>query len=282
MQFILYKQVRYISIIFVLLLFGCGESTRKTMGITRPPPDEFAVYKHNTLSVPPNFELKAPGIDNDRNINEKDENLLFNEENNSELTINDELLLMAVGEDKIDRNIRETIDKENSLKEVDKSTLDKILDFEPIFEEEEKEKVINAEEEKKRLEQLKAEIKDIEDNVREEEEKNKEEDKFEQTTLHSIATENDEDRRPKADINTTKEEKSILDKIFDFELFSSEDEQLDGTNQRDRTFFNKKKDKIVSDNNQIDSNEKRDKVDSINDENKIIDAVISEKEGSID
>ena len=82
--------------------------------------------------------------------------------------------------------------------------------------------------------------------------------------------------------NVTDEEKSFLDEIFDFDLFGSEDEELESTNQRDSTFFNKKKNTSVADNNEINIIDEKEKIDSSNEEKKIIDAVISEKEGSLD
>ena len=112
---------------------------------------------------------------------------------------------------------------------------------------------LNAEEEKKRIEDLKSEIQSIETNLED--------------------TENN---------NVTDEEKSFLDEIFDFDLFGSEDEELESTNQRDSTFFNKKKNTSVADNNEIDLSDEKEKIDSSNEEKKIIDAVISEKEGSLD
>ena len=39
------------------------------------------------------------------------------------------------------------------------------------------------------------------------------------------------------------EEDSFLDKILDFDLFGSDDEEPDSENQRDSTFFNKEKKK---------------------------------------
>ena len=161
------------------------------------------------------------------------------------IKINDEILLMSVGKNEVNSDIREIIDEDNSLKELDKSTLDKILDFEPIFEADKKENIINASEEKERLEKIKSEINDIDADVKEIENTNdKGEQKFEQTSLHSIATENDENRKPLVDKNNkVDEEDSFLDKILDFDLFGSDDEEPESENQRDSTFFNKEKKK---------------------------------------
>ena len=245
------NNIKYVFIFFLFLLVSCGDSTRKKMGIINTPPDEFQVFKQKELSVPPNFELRAPGSGDVEN-NSEEENLLFSDEEKGELSINDEILLMSVGKNEVNNDIREIIDEDNSVKELEKSTLDKILDFEPIFEEGEKENVINALEEKERLDKLKSEIDDINDGVEELEKTDKKtEEKFEQTSLHSIAIENDEDRKPKADKNkddknNASEEKSFLDQILDFDLFGSDEEELEEENQRNETFFNKVKKKEKS------------------------------------
>lgn len=44
----------------LLLLSGCGNSVKETLGIERRPPDEFAVLTHAPLSLPPDFALRPP------------------------------------------------------------------------------------------------------------------------------------------------------------------------------------------------------------------------------
>ena len=241
MRFNLYNQFKYFLIIVFLFLSGCGESTREKMGIVNTPPDEFQVYKQKDLTVPPNYELRAPGSKSDNYTRNNDENLLFDDEEKVELSITDEILLMSIGENKIENNIREIIDEDNDVKEIDKSTLEKILDFEQVFDidADEEPDIIDPIIEKDRLEQLKSEINDIENNIEEEENKNNEDNKYESTSLHSIATENDDKKIPKGDVVENDEDKSFLDKIFGFDLFGSEEN--DSVNQRDSTFFNKNK-----------------------------------------
>ena len=248
-------KIYFILTCIILLLNGCGEVKEK-IGIIQKAPDEFQVYESKPLSVPPNFELRPPAEGEILN-NEKDENIIFSNENNIDenLTLSDEILLISLGEKEIEKNIRKIINDENSIQEVNKSLLDKIINFEPIFEvEKDKEsESINAEEEKKRIEDLKTEIKSIETNIED--------------------TENN---------NVTNEEESFLDKFFDFDLFGSEDEELESINQRDSTFFYKKKNTSAAGKNEIDIIDEKQKIDSSNEEEKIIDAVISEKEGSLD
>jgi hypothetical protein len=248
-------KIYFILTCIILLLNSCG-GVKEKIGIIKKAPDEFQVYESKPLSVPPNFELRPPA-EGEILANENDESIIFSDENNIDknLTLSDEILLISLGEKEIEKNIRKIINDENSIQEVDKSLLDKIINFEPIFEGKtnKESEIINAVEEKKRIEDLKSDIKSIETNLED--------------------TENN---------NETDEEKSFLDNIFDFDLFGQEDEELESTNQRDRTFFSKKKNTSVAGNNEIDIIDEKEKINSSNEEKKIIDAVISEKEGSLD
>ena len=248
-------KIYFILTCIILLLNSCG-GVKEKIGIIKKAPDEFQVYESKPLSVPPNFELRPPA-EGEILANENDESIIFSDENNIDknLTLSDEILLISLGEKEIEKNIRKIINDENSIQEVDKSLLDKIINFEPIFEgkKNKESEIINAVEEKKRIEDLKSDIKSIETNLED--------------------TENN---------NETDEEKSFLDNIFDFDLFGQEDEELESTNQRDRTFFSKKKNTSVAGNNEIDIIDEKEKINSSNEEKKIIDAVISEKEGSLD
>lgn len=55
--------------IFILLpllaasffIASCDNATKRSLGIVRKTPDEYAVLKHPPLSVPPSFELNPPG-----------------------------------------------------------------------------------------------------------------------------------------------------------------------------------------------------------------------------
>ncbi len=55
--------------IFILLpllaasffIASCDNETKRSLGIVRKTPDEYAVLKHPPLSVPPSFELNPPG-----------------------------------------------------------------------------------------------------------------------------------------------------------------------------------------------------------------------------
>ena len=261
---------RIILVVNFLFLYSCG-GVKENIGLIKKAPDEFQVYEKKPLSVPPTFELRPP-LDSDLITEDSDlDNVIFREEVNTDesLTIGDEVLLISIGEKETEKDIRKAINNENSISEVKKPLLDKILDFEPIFEVEKKESIIDPDEEKKRIEDLKSELKEIKNNLKEDNN-----DKVVNKNIEEVSKN-----------NTSKienEDKSFLDEIFDFDLFSADEEELESKNQRDKTFWNRKKDKSINDENNLVSSDIKEKIDSSKEEDKIIDAVISEKEGSID
>ena len=190
--------LKFILFIKLLFLFGCT-GVKEKIGIINKSPDEFQVYEQKPLDVPPNFELRPP-IDGDKVITDsKDENIIFNEEvnTNESLTIEDEVLLISIGDKDSDKDIREVINNENSIREIEKPLLDKILDFDPILEVNKEEnneldpnaekerinqlkeegKLLDAEEEERIIDELRSDIKDIENNIEQVENNN-----FEETT----------------------------------------------------------------------------------------------------
>ena len=142
-----------------IILCGCGEVVKEKIGLIKKAPDEFQVYKSKPLSVPPNFELRPPSegdIIVDEDVNK---NIIFTTEDKKEerLSISDEILLIAVGEKDSEKNIRKIINEENSIEVVDKSVIDKILDFESVFdvEADERSEEIDPTKERERIEKLK-------------------------------------------------------------------------------------------------------------------------------
>jgi len=288
-----FKFLLFINFLFLVSCTGVKDK----IGLIKKPPDEFQVYEQKPLSVPPNFELRPP-IDSKSVANDSDdENIIFNEEVNiiDSLSIEDEVLLISIGDKDTDKDIREVINDENSISKIEKPLLDKILDLEPIIEVKtednneldpnaEKErikqlkeegKLIDADEEKRIIDELKLDMQDVETNLENVENKNSQE-----TTSDNIAPQVNEieQNNNKKEIA---EEKSFLDKIFDFDLFGSDEEKLEEGDQRDRTFFNRQKDKSINDDIEIIPSDKKERINS-SEEDEVIDAVISEKEGSID
>ena len=324
---------RIILAVNFLFLYSCS-GAKENIGLIKKSPDEFQVYEKKPLSVPPTFELRPP-LDSDVVMEDSDiDNVIFKEEidEDESLTIGDEVLLISIGDKDSEEDIRKVINNENSISEIEKPLLDKILDFEPVFEVDKKDNIIDAEEEKKRIEDLKSELEEIKNNIKIKED-NKEEvvnKNIEKVEENSTAKKEDEEKSfldevfdfdlfssdeeelesknqrdktfwnrkkdnkeevvnkniEKVEENSTAkkedEEKSFLDEVFDFDLFSSDEEELESKNQRDKTFWNRKKDKSVNNNNKVVSSDKKERIDSSKEADKIIDAVISEKEGSID
>ncbi len=53
------KQILF-AVATTLLLTGCADKVKKTLGIDRTTPDEFAVVERAPLTVPPDFNLMPP------------------------------------------------------------------------------------------------------------------------------------------------------------------------------------------------------------------------------
>lgn len=54
---------RNILILTLMATFGltaCGEATKRTLGLERSKPDEFAVYRRAPLTLPPDYQLSPP------------------------------------------------------------------------------------------------------------------------------------------------------------------------------------------------------------------------------
>jgi hypothetical protein len=156
--------IYFIPIVIILFFSGCG-GVKDKIGLIKKAPDEFQVYESKPLSVPPNFELRPPlegaiVLDEDDN-----DNIIFSDEDktNENLTLSDEMLLISVGEKETKNNIREVINDENSIEAVNKSLMDKILDFDKVFETEGNEKSVEIDPvaEKERIEKLEKEGKII-------------------------------------------------------------------------------------------------------------------------
>ena len=115
-------------------------------------------------SVPPNYELRPPS-EGALGIEDDNKDILFpdKDETDEELTLSDEILLIEVGEKETKANIRKIINDENSIEEVDKSIIDKILNFEAVFEEKSNDQLeeIDPAKEKERIEKLEKEGKII-------------------------------------------------------------------------------------------------------------------------
>ena len=157
-------KIYFIPIAILFLLYGCG-GVKEKIGLIKKAPDEFQVYENKPLSVPPSFELRPPlegAIVDEEDANR---NIVFSDEDKTDekLTLSDEILLIEVGEKETKANIRKIINDENHIETIDKSIIDRILDFEAVFEVKNNEQTeeINSVEEKERIEKLEKEGKII-------------------------------------------------------------------------------------------------------------------------
>jgi hypothetical protein len=62
------------AVIAVLLLSGCDD-TRRALGQSKDPPDEFAVFTRAPLSLPPDYNMRPPkpGAQRPQEINQRDQ-----------------------------------------------------------------------------------------------------------------------------------------------------------------------------------------------------------------
>ena len=152
-------KIYFIPMSIVFLLYGCG-GVKEKIGLIKKAPDEFQVYENKPLSVPPNFELRPPS-EGAIGTEDDNKNILFSEKDKTDekLTLSEEILLIGVGEKETKTNIRKIINDENSIEEVDKSVIDKILDFEAVFDvkSNEQSREIDPAKEKERIEKLEKE-----------------------------------------------------------------------------------------------------------------------------
>ena len=159
-----FKKIFFMNILFFsFVIINSCSGVKEKMGLIKKAPDEYQVYENKPLTLPPNFDLRPPVDGNIENKEESNEKLIFSEDNEKDesFSVSDEILLIAVGEKDSDKNIRKIINEENSIQEVEKSLLDKILDFDLIFEVQDKEESHEINAEKERIDMLKDEDKNI-------------------------------------------------------------------------------------------------------------------------
>ena len=153
-------KIYFIPIAIIILLYGCG-GVKEKIGLIKKAPDEFQVYENKPLSVPPNFELRPPLEGTIMDDEDDNKNIVFSDvdKTDEKLTLSDEILLITVGKNEIKENSRKIINDENYIETLDKSVIDKILDFEAVFEVKGNEQTgeIDPVKEKERIEKLQKE-----------------------------------------------------------------------------------------------------------------------------
>jgi len=148
-----------VAFVLTLPLASCGDSAKRTFGLERQAPDEFAVIKRAPLSKPPDFKLRPPKPGAERpgvaSPREQARNTVFQRKNTNllskfkgnQFTEGEKALLKLSGADKVETNIRARIDRESSiLAEADMTFILKLLKHKP-----EKGIVVDANKESQRL-----------------------------------------------------------------------------------------------------------------------------------
>lgn len=159
-----------------LALVGCGDSTKRSLGLTKSVPDEFAVVSRAPLSRPPDYGLRPPrpGAESPSRVTPTQEakQTLFGSEaaagtaataNRQDrpagspsaaprtavntTTPGESALLSKAGATSVDPNIRAEIDRESAvLAQADQNFIQELLDYTP-----DRAEVVDAAGEAKRL-----------------------------------------------------------------------------------------------------------------------------------
>lgn len=144
----------------MLLVTGCGDSTKRALGLTKSVPDEFAVVSRAPLSQPPDYSLRpprpgAPSLARVTPTQKAKENLFGTEGGSAapvsasdnrpagspvaaprttvaSTTPGESAFLAKAGAGQADANVRAEIDRESAvLAEASQSFIQQLLDFTP-------------------------------------------------------------------------------------------------------------------------------------------------------
>lgn len=113
------------------LLAGCS-SVKQELGMGRNSPDEFMVVKRAPLTLPPDYDLRAPSADNvppaSDAANQAKAALTGGETVSAEKGTADQALLGKLGAGQADPHIRSEINRENGMIELEnRSVVDRLL-----------------------------------------------------------------------------------------------------------------------------------------------------------
>ena len=140
----------------VLVLSACDDSTKRSLGLSRTSPDEFAVLKRAPLSQPPDYNLRPPRPGAERpgvaSPREQARQSVFRGDATEErsptsrndgpavqaapqgevnrLSAGESAFLSRAGADNIEPNIRSKVDREYAvLREADSNFVQRLLDY---------------------------------------------------------------------------------------------------------------------------------------------------------
>ncbi len=148
-----------------LLLSACGGATvKETLGIDQRAPDEFRVVSRPPLSVPPQFDLRAPSLDErDSQTRDQAQAIVLSTDKAKPTTTGsssaEQLFLQKAGANEADPTIKQKLTEQKIQQQIDKeekSWWDRIS-----FSEEHKEPVVKAEDEAGRIKKNKEEGKPV-------------------------------------------------------------------------------------------------------------------------
>ncbi len=117
-------------------LAGCGEETRRAIGIDRRAPDEFVVYSRAPLSLPPDYALRppSPGVPRpqEKPVSEQARETLLGAAIGSSAagtaSPGESALLGRAGAAGADPSIRDAVDRETALlAESERSFVNKLI-----------------------------------------------------------------------------------------------------------------------------------------------------------
>lgn len=116
-------------LLYLILISGCSSELKKSLGITKSEPDEYAVLKRPPLSVPPGFELQPPHDDSKNtkslsevnkskkykiNFSKNEVSLKNSQDKDSQTELNrSERKFLEKNNVKSNPSIREVLEKEN-------------------------------------------------------------------------------------------------------------------------------------------------------------------------
>ena len=155
-----------LTVATVALLAGC-QNVKREIGMGRNSPDEFLVVKRAPLSLPPDFELRAPApgeMPPASASSDQAKTVVFGQTTVlNTTTAGENTLLNKMAANQADPAIRSTINREAGYMEIkDKAVVDRLIFWKDgTTNMDDNASVVNAAEEKKRLEQNRAEGKPV-------------------------------------------------------------------------------------------------------------------------
>ena len=117
---------KHYAITTLLLLAACGETTvKETLGIDQRAPDEFRVVSRPPLSVPPQFDLRPPGVDGEGSsvTRGQAESLILGDKPAAKKlgkTSGDDAFLQKAGAAKADPNVKKDLAEEKINEQLQK------------------------------------------------------------------------------------------------------------------------------------------------------------------